>query len=317
MELRMYCAYNQTRECFLGLEVTTGDFSYHALSREGALTIKPNEGLWLTPFRGLPESGVTAPVDLIYLDKDCRVIDLVESFPGSRPTYSTSTPESLLVLPAHSIFLSETKVDDQFVLCVAEEMQRRLERLSGKETEAGGMPRTSFAIAKPADSACSGIPAVESQSEGVGQRTDPIRENAMPNPAKGRFGSPKSWLQRLWSLPEHRRSPRKAAPGLAAYYWNGLPPAAHDVRDISSTGLYLLTEDRWYPGTMVLMTLQDKDGPDNSEEDAIAVNVRAVRRGNDGVGLEFVVTDGRNSKDLYVKESDRKKLERFLQRLKR
>ena len=35
---------------------------------------------------------------------------------------------------------------------------------------------------------------------------------------------------------------------MAAYYWNGAAPKAHTVRDISSTGLYVVTEERWYPG---------------------------------------------------------------------
>ena len=109
MELRMYCAYNQTRECFLGLEVTAGDFSYKALGMEGALSLNPNEGLWLTPFRGLPDSGVTAPLDLIYLDKECRVVDLVESFPVLHKNPSRPIAESLLMLPAHSIASSETQ----------------------------------------------------------------------------------------------------------------------------------------------------------------------------------------------------------------
>src|SRR5581483_2127397 len=100
--------------------------------------------------------------------------------------------------------------------------------------------------------------------------------------------SPKTWFQRLWSH-DLRRSVRKRVDGLAAYYWNGLPPSPHHVRDISSSGLYLLTEDRWYPGTVILMTLQDKNSHDSSGEHAIPVRVRAVRLGHDGVGLQFVV----------------------------
>lgn len=135
MELRTYCAYNQTRESFLGLEVAAGDLSYKSLSCEGALTLRPNEGLWLRPFRGIPDSGVTAPVDLIFLDKECRVIDMAESFPVNRSGAGGQDADTLLVLPSHSIFSSDTQKGDQFVLCVPEEMPRRLERLcdSGRE----------------------------------------------------------------------------------------------------------------------------------------------------------------------------------------
>ena len=36
----------------------------------------------------------------------------------------------MLALPAHSIYSSQTQAGDQLVLCVAEEMERRLERIS-------------------------------------------------------------------------------------------------------------------------------------------------------------------------------------------
>jgi hypothetical protein len=106
---------------------------------------------------------------------------------------------------------------------------------------------------------------------------------------------------------------------LAAYYWNdhGVPPAAHDVRDISSSGLYLLTEDRWYPGTLVMMSLQHKSGSEDPSEHVIAVNVRAVRWGDNGVGLQFVLRNTKMSEeDPFVKEIDQKALEHFLQQLK-
>ena len=57
-------------------------------------------------------------------------------------------------------------------------------------------------------------------------------------------------VQRWWS-PDPRKAPRVKEPGLAAYYWNGAAPVAHGVRDISSSGLYVVTEERWYPGTLV------------------------------------------------------------------
>ena len=85
MESRKLCAYNQTRECFLGLEVDSADLSLAKLKdRISSLALKSGEGLWLSPFRGLPEWGIRVPLDLLYLDKDCRVIDVVESYPVFR-----------------------------------------------------------------------------------------------------------------------------------------------------------------------------------------------------------------------------------------
>ena len=309
MELRMYCAYNQTRECFLGLEVTAGDFSYKALGMEGALSLNPNEGLWLTPFRGLPDSGVTAPLDLIYLDKECRVVDLVESFPVLHNNPSRPIAESLLMLPAHSISSSETQLGDQFVLCVTDEMQRRLELLNGKANVTGGVS--------------GGIPSSEvssvPQGPGLARLDDQFGvapDQSEPAPiatGKRRTDPFRNWFKRWWS-PDARKAPRQPAPRLSAYYWNGGTPNAHNIRDVSSTGLYLLTEDRWYPGTLILMTLQDLNGVKNGSKPVISVKVRAVRWGDDGVGLQFVLADDALD-DETASEGSRRRLERFLEQV--
>ena len=61
----------------------------------------------------------------------------------------------------------------------------------------------------------------------------------------------------------------------------------HAVRDISLTGMYIVTSERWYPGTVVQVSLTDRHQP--TIERSITVNARAVRWGSDGVGLEFVL----------------------------
>src|SRR5579859_5681565 len=99
-----HCAYNQTRECFLGLEVSAAEFSYanleDRLSERGLFS---GEGLWLNPFHGIPMTGLYAQLDLIYLDEECRVIEAVESYPTFLASPSRPRAESVLVLPAHSI----------------------------------------------------------------------------------------------------------------------------------------------------------------------------------------------------------------------
>jgi hypothetical protein len=309
MELRLYCAYNQTRECFLGLEVTAGDFSYKALGMEGALSLNPNEGLWLTPFRGIPSSGVTTPLDLIYLDRDCCVVDLVESFPVFHNNPSRSIAESLLVLPAHSVASSETHLGDQFVLCVTEEMQRRLELLNGRGGVCGG---TSYSPPPPEAPVMPPSPALSAPNKLSSDERDGFTAAPINN-AKNRVDPLRNWLKRWWS-PDARRAPRQQAPRLSAFYWNGSTPNAHDIRDVSATGLYLLTEDRWYPGTLILMTLQDLDGVENGAKPVISIKVRAVRCGNDGVGLQFVLSEDPFD-DETVSEANKRRLERFLERV--
>lgn len=309
MELRMYCAYNQTRECFLGLEVTAGDFSYKALGMEEALSLNPNEGLWLTPFRGIPSSGVTAPLDLIYLDRDCCVVDLVESFPVFHNNPSRPIAESLLVLPAHSVASSETQLGDQFVLCVTEEMQRRLESLNSRGSVCGETSCVVPPLETPAAPSGPTLAGSDNPSSGEDNELKP----AQVTPPKKRADPLRNWLKRWWS-PDARKAPRQPAPRLSAFYWNGGTPNAHDIRDVSSTGLYVLTEDRWYPGTLILMTLQDLDCEENGAKPVISVKVRAVRCGTDGVGLQFVLSEDSFGGET-VSEANKQRLERFLQRV--
>jgi len=51
MESRKLCAYNQTRECFLGLEVAATDLACADLKvLFKKLTLRSGEGLWMVPF---------------------------------------------------------------------------------------------------------------------------------------------------------------------------------------------------------------------------------------------------------------------------
>src|SRR5260370_2975563 len=67
-----------------------------------------------------------------------------------------------------------------------------------------------------------------------------------------------SWFKRL-SSPEHRKAQRMKTPLLVAYYWDGATPASHEIQNISSTGFYLVTKERWLPRTMVTLTLRRTD----------------------------------------------------------
>lgn len=331
MESRTHCAYNQTRECFLGLEVKAADLpSTRVGELMSARPLKSGEGVWMTPFRGIPSAAMPAPLDLIYLDEECRVIETVESFPTFQVSASIPRPKSVLALPAHSIYSSQTQPGDQLVLCVAEEMGRQLQRLSNPRHEAGAVsvaPAGGHASTvagavllreKPLWSGGPGLLELESRDGADSKIAPETYEMDLTHPGAKSFKQ-RNWLQRWWS-PDPRKAPRVRTPGLAAYYWNGAAPVAHCIRDMSPTGLYVVTEERWYPGTLVLMTLQRGDVTEELAERSIAVQSRAVRWGPDGVGLQFVVDDEqerrRNESHLQI-AAGRKEIEHFLQQLKR
>jgi hypothetical protein len=77
----------------------------------------------------------------------------------------------------------------------------------------------------------------------------------------------------------------------------------------------VITEERWYPGTLVLMTLQLTDAGEEATERTISVHSRAVRWGKDGVGLQFVLQN--NTDDPSMAAADRKALDKFLNRLRK
>jgi uncharacterized protein len=323
MESRAHCAYNQTRECFLGLEVKAADLpSARVGELMSARPLKSGEGVWMKPFRGIPAAAMPAPLDLIYLDEDCRVIETVESFPTFQVSSSSPQPKSVLALPAHSIYSSQTQAGDQLVLCVAEEMGRQLQRLSNSKTEEATVT-TSIAGAallreKPLWSGGPGLLELEARDGQEIKATQPTYEMDLTQPGARTFKQPRNWLQRWWS-PDPRKAPRTVVPGLAAYYWSGARPAAHGVRDISSSGLYVVTEERWYPGTLVLMTLQRNDVGEEMQERSISVQSRAVRWGPDGVGLQFVLPDDldrRRGPEMQLDSASRRDFDRFLTQLK-
>lgn len=100
----------------------------------------------------------------------------------------------------------------------------------------------------------------------------------------------RNWLSR-WLSPDRsdkRDVNRTQTPGLVAHFWTGGPPKAQPVRDISASGLFVVTDERWFLGTQILMTLTKTSDEDPERGSTITVFATAVRWGEDGVGLEFV-----------------------------
>jgi hypothetical protein len=326
-ESRECCAYNVTRERFLGVDVDAGDFTVASLDdRIPKLAPRSGAGLWLVPFRGISATSVHVPLDLIYLDRSCTVIDVVESFPIFRVSASSPPAASVLVLPSHSIESTGTQPGDELIVCAPEEMKRRLQRLSSLNDAAPSAQDAApvreellrspapnvlqwedrSRLKRPDEERLIGDRSPSQQSQGT-VLAEPETKNVKPA---------KSWWQRLLSPdpPQPRKADRESFSGLAAYFWTGGAPVQHVIQDISPTGLYVVTDERWYPGTVVRMTLTDAKEP--TAERSITVNATSVRWGNDGVGLRFVFQD---EKDLgrgleqVVGGISKKQLDQFLQ----
>jgi hypothetical protein len=96
------------------------------------------------------------------------------------------------------------------------------------------------------------------------------------------------WLIRAPNTPpELRGASRVPDPKVAVHYWDGSAPAAHQLRDVSATGAYLYTAERWYPGTIIRLLLQEH-APGTDEPASVSLAARVVRHGSDGIALEFL-----------------------------
>lgn len=315
----MHCAYNQTRECFLGLEVTALDAPREDLAKAiNTLAIQSGEGVWIAPFRGIPPARSLTPFDLVYLDDACRVLDLVEAFPTLPFNSSNPQPASVLVLPAHSIYSSQTELGDQVSVCATEEMVRRFELMA----ETGVPTNMESALPLPENPFSTedrGLAEAETPASRAGNGRPEGQETPFLTPSSTRPHKLRNWLER-WFWPDPRKAPRRPASGLAAYYWTGAAPLPHWVRDVSSSGLYLVTGERWYPGTLVLMTLQRTECKEEAVERSVAVQSRAVRWGPDGVGLQLELpnaTDLRLGRHPLLDGVSKKEFEHFLDQLDR
>jgi uncharacterized membrane protein (UPF0127 family) len=108
---------NSTRGTVLGERIGVAD---GALSRFigllGKSSLSPGSGLLIYPSQGVHTIGMTFPIDVIFLDRDYRVLTIRESLKPFRMTNLNWRAVSVLELPALSIQSSLTQTNDQLVI---------------------------------------------------------------------------------------------------------------------------------------------------------------------------------------------------------
>ena len=142
-----------------------------------------------------------------------------------------------------------------------------------------------------------------------------VPANSKNDPEAGSLRSRfQRWLKPVAPPSDRRRAHRRYVPGVAAYFYTGGAPKPYEVADISMSGFYLVTDERWMPGTMIQMTLQ-KPCARGERKQSIAVLAKIVRKGTDGVGAEFVMPETLDQHGYAVppeRTTDRVSLARFL-----
>jgi len=109
--------YNQTKETFLALRVRVADSIVSRLvGLLGKRFLKPDGGVWIVPANAIHTIGMLFTFDLVLIDKNFTVVglrELIRPFKITRPNFRA---ESVLELPAHTIFRSRTEIGDQLVI---------------------------------------------------------------------------------------------------------------------------------------------------------------------------------------------------------
>ena len=109
--------YNKTRETFLAFKVKVADSILSRLvGLLGKRSLQPDGGVWICPANAVHTIGMLFSFDLVLIDKDFKVVGLRELVRPFRITMPNRKAESVIELPAHSIFRSRTQIGDQLLI---------------------------------------------------------------------------------------------------------------------------------------------------------------------------------------------------------
>ncbi len=89
-----------------------------------------------------------------------------------------------------------------------------------------------------------------------------------------------------WIAPDQRVANRHSMPPVVAYLGQFRSSKVYKIGDISIAGFYMVTEERWLPGTGFPLTLERTD--DVALGQTLTVFSTVVRTGADGVGFTFL-----------------------------
>ena len=113
---------NTTRGTVVGDKITVAD---RPISRFigllGTSSLGPGSGLLIHPSQGVHTIGMTFPIDVIFLDRNWRVLEVRESLKPFRVTSLNWRAANVLELPVSSIKTSSTEVNDQISIQGSEE----------------------------------------------------------------------------------------------------------------------------------------------------------------------------------------------------
>ncbi|HVW09944.1 MAG TPA: PilZ domain-containing protein [Bryobacteraceae bacterium] len=90
-----------------------------------------------------------------------------------------------------------------------------------------------------------------------------------------------------------RRAPRLAEREMVVEYWDGVAPAGPGIRDISESGAYIRTTEKWYSGAIIKLSFRGRE-----PKTSVSVLAQVVRQGADGFAMEFLFNTFRQREDF-------------------
>ena len=116
--------FNKTKQTFLAYRMRVADSILSRLvGLLGRRSLEPDSGLWIFPSRGIHTLGMMFDIDVIFLDRDLKVVAVREVVHPFSMTGLHLDAESVLELPAHTIFKSRTEIGDEMMISRFDSLQ--------------------------------------------------------------------------------------------------------------------------------------------------------------------------------------------------
>lgn len=82
----------------------------------GKKVLPQGEGLWIKPCKSVHTFGMQFPIDVVFLDKEKRIIALFKNLPPNRITRLLPNAKSVIELPVGTLNASESRISNQVVI---------------------------------------------------------------------------------------------------------------------------------------------------------------------------------------------------------
>jgi uncharacterized protein len=117
-------AFNQTRQTYLATDLALANTHWtrlRGLIGRAADDFGNGSGIWITPCRGVHTLGMAFAIDVIYLDRSLKVVDVQSAVRPWRFTPVRLRAASVLELPCHMAAETKTEVGDTIVITLSQD----------------------------------------------------------------------------------------------------------------------------------------------------------------------------------------------------